>query len=99
MKNLSYFAASAIFALIFATGCASTDAPLPPSQVNYTANSKYTYAQNPIDTTTGQITGSADIITSTVMQTGFAYQGKTNVTSIENVHSIGTKDTTYIAQD
>jgi hypothetical protein len=69
--------------------------------VNYVAGSAYVYYAQNLNATTGEpIAGSGDTITSKVLATDTVYQGKSNVTVIQNSHTNPVSvDTTYIAQD
>ncbi len=101
----SYFAILGSLILTIAGGCSNSPTP-PPStpttpQVNYVAGSAYVYYAQNLNATTGEpIPGSGDTITSRVLTTDTVYQGKSNVTVIQNTHTNPVSvDTTYIAQD
>jgi hypothetical protein len=95
----SKFHVLGILLLVFA-GCSSSNAPSPPTQVNYVQGGTYVYYAQNLDKNTGQPTaGTGDTITSVVLQTGISYQGMSNVTEIQNTHTNPVSmDTTYISQ-
>jgi hypothetical protein len=101
MKHFSKIAfLFSLFGLVLG-GCSSggdTTTPPTPSSVEYKANSNYKYQEHMRDTS-DQNMAATDTITATVRATGQSYDGETgNVTIIDNAHSSGMKDTTYIAQ-
>jgi hypothetical protein len=103
--NRSKFHVLGIIMLVLVAGCSSNvQPPTTPPQVNYVQGTTYVYYAQNLDKSSGQpVAGSGDTITSVVLQTGISYQGKTNVTEIQNTHSnagtgVASMDTTYISQ-
>jgi hypothetical protein len=106
MRSYKYIPALLVTLAAIAAGCSSTtEPPAPSSNVSFTQNAKFTYAEQRRDTTGGTYgydnpdPTSTDSVHSTVIDTNANAYGKSHVVVIYNKRSRNADDTTYIWQD
>jgi len=99
MKAIKLSILVACAGLIFQSCSNSTTPPAGSSSIQYTMGAHYTYIQDAMDTA-GPTTqkdqrdsSNRDHISSTVINTNASFGNKTGVVEIENVHTIGSRDT------